>query len=79
MHIHNDTVQRESSKMDDLVMYPSLILSSCTFAPATIALVISANVKRNPNPNPNLHLYHYPTSNQKANRYPHSNSLLSEM
>ena len=52
-----------------------------TFAPATIALVINANVKRNPNPNPNPdpNLNPYPTPNQKPNHYPHSNSLLSEI
>ena len=56
--------------------------SECpTFAPATIAPVIDANVKRNPNPNPNpkpnLNPYH--TLNQKPNHYPHSNSLLFEI
>ena len=52
-----------------------------TFAPATIAPVINANVKRNPNPNPNPkpNLHPYPTPNQKPNHYPHSNSLLSEI
>ena len=52
-----------------------------TFAPATIAPVINANVKRKPNPNPNpkLNLNPYPTPNQKPNYYLHSNSLLSEI
>ena len=54
-----------------------------TFAPATIAPVINANVKHNPNPNPNpnpkRNLNPYPTLNQKPNHYPHSNSLLSEI
>ena len=49
--------------------------SECTFAPATIAPMINANVKRNPNPNPNPYLNPYPTPNQKPNHYPHSNSL----
>ena len=46
-----------------------------TFAPATIAPIINAIVKRNPNPNLNL----YPTPNQKPNHYPHSNSLLPDI
>ena len=52
-----------------------------TFAPATVAPVINANVKRNPNsnPNPNPNLKPYPTLNQKPNYYPHFNSLLSEI
>ena len=66
-----------------------------TFAPATIAPMINANVKHNPNPNPNLNpnpnpilnpnpnpnhnLNPYPTLNQKPNHYPHSHSLLSEI
>ena len=33
------------------------------FAPATIALVVISNVKRNPNPNPNPNLNPYPTPN----------------
>ena len=45
-----------------------------TFAPATIAPVINANVKRNPNPNPNPkpNLNPHPTPNQKSNHYPNS-------
>ena len=50
-----------------------------TFAPATIASVINANVKRNPNPNPNPTLNPYPTPNLKPNHYPHSNSLLPKI
>ena len=49
-----------------------------TFAPATIAPMVNANVKHNPNPNPNPNLNPYPTLNQKPNHNPHSNSLLSE-
>ena len=51
-----------------------------TFALATIAPMINANVKPNPNPNPkpNLNPY-YPTPNQKPNHHPNSNSLLSEI
>ena len=48
-----------------------------TFAPATIAPMINANVERNPNPNP--YLNPYPTPNQKPNHHPHSNFLLSEI
>ena len=56
-------------------------IRECTtnFAPATIAPVINANVKRTSNPNPNPNLNPYPTPNQKANHYPHSNSLLPEI
>ena len=50
-----------------------------TVAPATIAPVINANVKRNSNPKPNPNLNPYPTPNQNPNRYPHSNSLLPEI
>ena len=54
-----------------------------TFAPATIAPVVNANVQYNPNPNPNPNLYPYPTLNQslitEPNHYPHSNSLLLEI
>ena len=41
--------------------------------------MIRAKVKRIPNPNPNPNLYQYHTLNQNPNRYPHSNSLLSEI
>ena len=66
-------------------MYPHqinmrILCDECTtFAPATIAPMMNANVKRNPNPNPNPNLKFYPTSTPKPNRYPHSNSLLSEI
>ena len=52
-----------------------------TFALATIAPMVNANVKHNPNPNPNPDptLNPYPTLNQKPNHYPHSNSLLLEI
>ena len=42
-----------------------------TFAPATVAPMINANVIRypNPNPNPNHNLNPYPTRNQKPDHY----------
>ena len=50
-----------------------------TFAPATIAPMVNANVKHNPNPNPNPNLNPYPILNPNPNHYPHSNSLLLEI
>ena len=38
-----------------------------TFAPATIAPMVNANVKHNPNPNPNPNLNPYPTLNHRSN------------
>ena len=57
------------------------LLECTTFALATIAPVINANVKRNPNtnPNPKPNLNPYPTPSQKPNHYLHFNSLLSEI
>ena len=53
--------------------------SECTFAPATIAPMVNANVKHNPNPNPHPNLNPYPTLIQKPNHNPYCNSLLSEI
>ena len=50
-----------------------------TFAPATIALMVNANVKHNRNPNPNPNLNPYPTLNKKPNHYPHSNSSQEQL
>ena len=56
----------------------SWCLKECmTFAPATIAPMVNANVKHNPNPNPNLNPYN--TLNQKPNHYPHSNSVVGDI
>ena len=72
--IHTHRIYSPSA--DDMI---AIYCEECTtFAPATIAPVITANVKRNPNPNPKPNLNHYPTPNQKPN-YPHSSSLLSEI
>ena len=60
---------------------PRINTECTTFAPATIAPVINANVKHNPNPKtiPKPNLNPYPTPNQKPNHYPYSNSLLPEI
>ena len=55
-----------------------------TFAPATIAPRVNANVKHNPTPNPipnpNPNLNPYPTLNwSKTQSLPHFNSLLLEI
>ena len=52
-----------------------------TFVPVIFAPMVNANVKHNTNinPNSNPNLIPYPTLNQNANHYPHSNSLLLEI
>ena len=60
-------------------MSPFIDCTCTTFALATIAPMVNANVKHNPNPNLIPNPNPYPTLNLKPNHYPRSNSLLLEI